>query len=161
MDHTKTKNKRKPKSANKYYVDPEVFKPAILEYYKTGVCTDYLGECLNKIAEGLSFYPSFINYSYKDEMVGDAIAKMWAALKNKKYKCSEETNPFSYFTTIAIHAFINRIKKEQKHHNTLTEYKARKYEELLTTGEINVYIKPSVDLEDDSNYYYEDNEDQS
>ena len=41
-----------------------------------------LADSLNKIATGLSYAPNFINYSYKDEMVGDAILKMFSALKN-------------------------------------------------------------------------------
>ncbi len=35
----------------------------------------------------------------------------------KKFDINSEYNPFSYFTTIAFHAFINRIKKEKKQSN--------------------------------------------
>jgi hypothetical protein len=137
----------KPTKKNKqdYYVDPSKFKEEIVTYYKTGHCTNYLGDCLNKISHGLSYNPKFINYSYKEEMVGDALIKMFSALKRKKYDVNSESSPFGYFTTIAFHAFINRIKKEKKHHETLVEYRERKYEEILSTSEGHIYVKPIID----------------
>jgi hypothetical protein len=149
--------KVKPKS-KEHYVDAKEFKLAIQDYYTSGVCTDDLGEMVNKIANGLSFAPNFINYSYKDEMVGDAIVKMFTALYNKKFNLDavdskgQKYNPFSYFTTIAFHAFINRIKKEKKHHDALTEYKERTYEAILNDREAEqrVYVRPQS--EDDLHY---------
>jgi hypothetical protein len=133
------------KLKEQYYVDPEKFKQAITDYYVTGVCNDYLGSCLNKIAEGLGYNGKFINYSYKDDMIGDALIKMFSALKRKKFDVNTETSPFGYFTTIAFHAFINRIKKEKKHHDTLVEYRQRKYEEELSSSEGHIYVKPILD----------------
>lgn len=130
-----------------FYVDPTALKDQIREYYKTEFCTIDLGENINKIANGLSHSPSFHNYTYRDEMVGDAILKMWSALKFKKFNLDSETNPFSYFTTIAFHAFINRIKKEKRQHESVEQFKAEHYERMLTAGEIhderyNVYSRP-------------------
>jgi hypothetical protein len=150
-------NRKKPTtkfSKEQFYVDPDVLKQQITEFYKTEICTTSLGESINKIAQGLSYSPSFINYTYRDEMIGDAIVKMYSALKFKKYNVNTETNPFSYFTTIAFHAFINRIKKEKKHHEALEHYRANEYEKLLTTGEIHdekyyIYTKPNCDDSDD------------
>lgn len=135
--------KTKPK--NEYYVDPSLFKDSITEYYNDNNCTNYLGECLNKIAVGLGYSPKFINYSYKEDMIGDALIKMFSALKRKKFDVTTGTSPFGYFTTIAFHAFINRIKKEKKYHDTLTEYRDKKYEEILTSAEGHIYIKPIID----------------
>ena len=56
------------------------------------------------------------------------------------------------FTTIAYHAFINRIKKEKKHHLTITQYKEKVYEEYMGNPENThgtVYVKP---VDDDSHY---------
>lgn len=72
--------------------------------------------------------------SYRDEMVGDAIVKMMTALKHKKFTLDSGYSPFSYFTTIAFHAFINRIKKEKKHHETLQEYKEKMYTDKMIEG---------------------------
>jgi len=140
----------KPKKAkDQFYVNPEKFKDEIKIYYVSGDCTNYLGECLNKIAEGLGYNPKFINYSYKEDMIGDALIKMFSALKRHKFDVNTESSPFGYFTTIAFHAFINRIKKEKKHHDTLTEYRDRKYEEVMSSAEGHIYVKPIFDSTED------------
>jgi hypothetical protein len=128
-----------------FYVDPSLFKQEITTYYSTGICTDFLGDCLNKIAEGLGYNPKFINYSYKEDMIGDALIKMFSALKRKKFDVKSESSPFGYFTTIAFHAFINRIKKEKKHHDTISEFRERKYEEMMSLSEGHIYVKPILD----------------
>lgn len=151
----KIKVKAVPKvGKDKHYVNAEELKQAIVKYYQDDDCTNYLCESITKIAQGLSFAPSFINYSYKEDMVGDAVVKMFSALKRKKFNIESDTSPFSYFTTIAFHAFINRIKKEKKHHETITAYHASKYEEMLTTGEANIYVKPLVVHDDETEYTY-------
>lgn len=146
LDDFEVKEKKvKLKNKEEYYVNPNEFKQAITEYYKTGVCTNYLGQCLNKIAEGLGYNGKFINYSFKEEMIGDALIKMYSALKRKKYDVNGESSPFGYFTTIAFHAFINRIKKEKKHHDAVSEYKQRKYEEYMSETEGHIYVRPIID----------------
>jgi DNA-directed RNA polymerase specialized sigma24 family protein len=135
-----------------YYIEPEVFKKHLKQYYESDIMTDELADNVNKIAYGLSYNSSFINYTYKDDMIGDALVKMYAALKFKKYKFESESNPFAYFTTIAFNAFINRIKKEKKHHEALKNYREKKYEELMTDPEMCsglIYVKPSNEDNDD------------
>ena len=106
--------KRGPKpKINEFYVNPEQFKQELVDYYKCEECTPLLGDMIQKIAHGLSYKSNFINYTYRDEMVGDALVKMYTAVTNKKFNVDSEYNPFSYFTTIAFHAFINRIKKKK------------------------------------------------
>ena len=106
-------SKKSTKAKKPYYVSPKEFTQDIQEYYNSGTdeIGNKLGESIYKIATGLSFAPNFINYSYKDDMVGDAIVKMFSALKSKKFDLTTGNNPFSYFTTIAFHAFINRISQ--------------------------------------------------
>jgi DNA-directed RNA polymerase specialized sigma24 family protein len=106
-----------------------------------------LAESINKIAIGLSYAPNFINYSYKDEMVGDAILKMFSALKFRKFNVDTGNSPFSYFTTIAFHAFINRIKKEKRYRETITKYQETVYGDAMTDSAAPVYVDPTCDLE--------------
>lgn len=146
----KTEPGRKLKPKEKvHYVNGKEFEEEIRKFYKTGHVTQKLGESLTKIANGLSYAPNFINYSYKDDMIGDAIVKMFSALRNKKFKLDTGFSPFSYFTTIAFHAFINRIKKENKHHEVLNEYRDKVYTDLMLTpdenGNTHIYVEPSDD----------------
>ena len=98
-----------------YYVPSKVFRQQLMEYYESDMMTNELAENLVKIAEGLSYNWRFINYtkSWKEEMVGDAILKMYAALEKKSFNIESEFNPFSYFNRIAWNAFANRIKREK------------------------------------------------
>jgi hypothetical protein len=141
-----TVNKKIKPRDREHYVNSREFEDEIKNFYDTDHVTIKLGECINKIANGLSFAPNFINYSYKEEMVGDAIVKMFSALKNKKFKLNSGFSPFSYFTTIAFHAFINRIKKEKKHHKAVTEYREKVYTELMINpdenGGAHIYVNP-------------------
>lgn len=139
--------KRGPKPAkSQFYVEPKEFDNCISQYYKTGIITDDLALMINKIANKLSYAPNFINYSYRDEMVGDAVVRMMKALIAKKYDLtkgkSASAGPFSYFTKIAFNAFRNRIKKEKHAHNTLQEYQ----EEIIMNSEQLNFIKNKKSL---------------
>ena len=153
MANTKksTGKRRGPKpKKTEFYVDPRELRDELVNYYKTDNCTRHLGDMIHKIAHGLSYSSNFINYTYRDEMVGDALVKMYTAVTNKKFNIESEHNPFSYFTTIAFHAFINRIKKEKKHAETLSQYKEKVYEqEMIDSSDGMVYVKP---LSDDVDY---------
>jgi hypothetical protein len=141
-------------SKENYYVDPVEFKESLRRYYETDNLTDDLAENIKKIAYGLSYNSSFINYTYKDDMIGDSLIKMYSALKGKKYKFSAESNPFSYFTTIAFNAFVNRIKKEKRHHEAEKNYREKVYEDIMSdpkTCNNLVYVKP-VGIGDDDFY---------
>ena len=82
--------------------------------------TDYIGECFLKIAEHLSYKPNFINYPYKEEMIGDGIENCIMYAHN--FDPEKSKNPFSYFTQIIYYAFLRRIQKEKK--QSYIKYKA-------------------------------------
>ena len=74
--------------------------------------TDYIGSCFLKIANGLSYKPNFINYTYKQEMISDGIENCLQYIRN--FNPEKSKNPFAYFTQIIYYAFIRRIQKEKK-----------------------------------------------
>ena len=137
-----------------HYVEPEEFKNQILKYYKTNDFTNEVADSIYKIANRLAFAPNFINYTYREEMVGDAIERMVQALTTQKFD-PLKGNPFSYFTKIAFHAFCNRIKKEKKSRDALTNYQNEVYSGLSGEGMMQ-YNRPDHTQEYDSSYYHED-----
>ena len=74
--------------------------------------SNYLGECILKIANHLSYRPNFINYTYKEEMISDGIENSLQYIDN--FDPEKSKNPFAYFTQIIYYAFIRRIAKEKK-----------------------------------------------
>jgi len=141
----------------KYYVNSKEFRRQLSEYYESDNMNDELASNVVKIAEGLSYNWRFINYtkSWKEEMVGDAILKMYLALEKKSFKIESEYNPFSYFNMIAWNAFSNRIKREKKQHAGLTDYKDVVYMESMTGPESkgHVYVKPILEADEEDGSY--------
>lgn len=144
------------KNKEEYYVNSKLFKEQLKEYYESDNMTNELAINIVKIAEGLAYNWRFINYSksWKDEMIGDAILKMYAALEDKKFDLSSAYNPFSYYNKIAWNAFSNRIKKEKRQHEGLEEYKQMVYEnEMTESSHGSVYIKPLLEHDSEDSYY--------
>lgn len=75
--------------------------------------SNYLGECFILIANNLAVRPQFVNYVFKEEMIGDAIENCVNYCHN--FDHTKYTNPFAYFTQIIYYAFIRRIYKEKRH----------------------------------------------
>ena len=74
--------------------------------------TNYLGECILKIANHLSYRPNFINYTYREEMISDGIENCLQYID--RFDPEKSSNPFAYFTQIIYYAFVRRISKEKK-----------------------------------------------
>lgn len=119
-----------PAKAN-HYIDNQQFLAALLEHRERVQLakesggeppriSNYLGECFIKIARHLSYKSNFINYSYKDEMISDAIENCLAVVNN--FDPAKSKNPFAYFTQITFYAFVRRIQKEKKQLQTKYRY---------------------------------------
>jgi len=140
----KKKRGKKPADKEKFYVDPKHFDDEIVKYYDSGHMSNDLAEMVSKISHKLSYAPNFINYTYREEMVGDGIIRMFKALMSKKYDRVKGTNPFSYFTRIAFNAFRNRIKKEKHMRDTHEKYQnelmsmSENYNNLMRNNQIKI-----------------------
>lgn len=133
---------RATKRASVHYVNNKDLYEALVEYKR--LCaearvsekpqpqvTRYIGSCIMKIADKLSHRPNFINYSYRDEMISDAIDNM-INYGVDKFDPSKSTNPFAYFTQIAFNAFRLRLQKEKK--QQYIKYKTMDY--MIMTGQL-------------------------
>ena len=110
-------------STNTHYINNQEFLAALLEHRERVQAaraaekdpppiSSYLGDCFIKIARHLSYKSNFINYSYRDEMISDAIENCLAVVNN--FDPAKSKNPFAYFTQICYFAFIRRLQKEKK-----------------------------------------------
>ncbi len=99
-----------------FYAAMKDYKQACREAAEQGLpkpkIPKYIGECLYKIANKLSYRPNFINYSYRDEMIADGLENCITYFDN--FNPDKSNNPFSYFTQIIYYAFLRRIQKEKK-----------------------------------------------
>ena len=122
-----------------HYVNNKEFSLAVVDYCnrlqkaqkqkskKNPIVDDYIAECFLKIAEGLSHKSNFIRYTYREEMVMDAVENCLKAIKNYDIETATRTgtpNAFAYFTQISWYAFLRRIDKEKKQQDIKLKYMA-------------------------------------
>ena len=115
------------KAKKEFYVNPKEFTDELQKYYETDIITDNLALMIRNIAYGLAHASNFINYTFKEEAIGDSLINMFSALKQKKYKFDKGFNPFSYFNSIAFNCWRSRIKKEKRMRDTLAAYQEEVY----------------------------------
>lgn len=79
---------------------------------------NYFGEAVTNIATKYATKPSFSGYSYKDEMISDAImaciqyADRYDTTRPERLQ--QPPNPLAYFTQIVHFAFLTRLHSEHK-----------------------------------------------
>jgi len=86
---------------------------------------DYIAMCFLKICEGLSHKSNFVRYTYREEMVMDAVENCLKAIENYNLEAATRTgkpNAFAYFTQISWFAFLRRIEKEKKQQDIKMRY---------------------------------------
>ena len=138
MESSKTKlgdSNMKPKQ-KPHYVNNKEFSLSVVEYVKLvneaqangtqlPVVTDYIATCFLKIAQGLSHKANFIRYTYREEMVMDAVENCLKAITNYNIEAATRTgkpNAFAYFTQICYYAFLRRLAKEKKQQDIKFKY---------------------------------------
>ena len=127
------------KKENVHYVNNADFSNAVVEYVKTvnaardedrtiPTVPDYIAGCFLRISEGLSHKSNFIRYTYREEMVMDAVENCLRAILNYNIETATRTgkpNAFAYFTQISWYAFLRRIAKEKKQQDIKIKFLTR------------------------------------
>lgn len=127
----KIKPKDKP-----HYVNNAQFSQSVVDYCtevqkakksneKLPIVPDYIASCFLKICEGLSHKANFVRYTYREEMVMDAVENCLKAIENYNIEAATRTgkpNAFAYFTQISWFAFLRRIEKEKKQQDIKLKY---------------------------------------
>jgi len=154
----KIKPKDKP-----HYVNNREFSYAVVDYCtiikeakaaekRLPVVTDYIAKCFLRIAEGLSHKSNFVRYTYREEMVMDAVENCLKAIENYNIEAATRTgnpNAFAYFTQISWYAFLRRIAKEKRQQDIKMKFIAQStiedYTEIESSGVANNVAQHFVD----------------
>lgn len=86
-----------------------------------------IGYAVDRIANGVAKHARFKNYTYKEEMIGDAIENCIRYLHN--FNIEKTNNAFAYLTMICWNAFFRRINIERK--AQYVKYKAMQHSEVF------------------------------
>ena len=108
---------------NAHYIDNQKLLVELSEYsrqfkqaQKAGLerpqASNYIGECIQQIANRLSSVDNFANYPFREEMIGDAVENCIMYMHN--FDPEKTSYAFSYLTKIIYWAFLRRIYKERK-----------------------------------------------
>lgn len=115
------RTKRRP--TDRDYVDNKTFTAAVVEHVekikqaeKKGLpkphVTEYIGECILKIAQRTASRYNFKDYTFRDEMVSEGVISCLKAVDN--FDIEKSKNAFSYYTTVCWWAFVRKINEEEK-----------------------------------------------
>ena len=153
MARKSTKKKEHYVDNKKFLAELIIYRQQITEAEEAGDpkprVSNYIGECCLKIATHLSYRPNFINYMYREDMIGDGIENCIQYIHN--FDPEKSKNPFAYFTQIVYYAYLRRIAKEKRQQSIREKILERKgYEEVFhTDGNENSadmnYIKSRVE----------------
>jgi len=116
-------------------IDAKELKRELIEFKRVGRASERLGEMFIEMSQGMSNRRNFINYTYKDEMISQAILYLIKYSKNfnPDYKNS---NAFAYCSQIIFNAFRQIIIKFKKD----SDLKQKIITRAIETGE-SVYGK--------------------
>jgi hypothetical protein len=140
----------KPKN-KPHYVNNADFSQAVVDYVRHAnecaeqgkskpIVTNYIAQCFLKISEGLSHKANFVRYTYREEMVMDAVENCLKAIENYNLDTATRTgkpNAFAYFTQISWYAFLRRIEKEKRQQDIKMKYLSESGLSELVSDEIN------------------------
>ena len=146
------------KRASIHYVNNAEFSQAVVDYVtevRTAkknkdtlpIVPDYIASCFLRIAEGLSHKSNFIRYTYREEMVMDAVENCLKAIENYNLEAATRTgkpNAFAYFTQITWYAFLRRIAKEKKQQDIKFKYLTRSGIENFIDNELGDDVSQQV-----------------
>ena len=101
----------------KEYVNNAEFLESLIQYKKQVLAAKLSGsskprvpECILKITENIAKRPNFSSYTFKEDMIGDAIENCLLYIDN--FDEDRSKNPFGYFSRIIWYAFLRRIESE-------------------------------------------------
>ena len=123
------------KTRKKHYVNNADMHKALIEWQLLLVVDpmtripDYIGDCFTRIATQRARHPWFSGYTFKDEMIAEAVLTCVKYCRN--YDAVKSDNPFSYFTQFVNNSFFQVMQKEKK----IADYKFEQVKEIQQNSE--------------------------
>jgi RNA polymerase sigma factor (sigma-70 family) len=95
------------------YIDKKEMLDELIVYSESGVITEKLGEMFLKIARRYTSKPKFSGYTYREDMISEAVERMVSQIHKFDVK-HPSANPFCYFTQVAHNQILQLLKREKK-----------------------------------------------
>lgn len=109
----RTKNSDDIAVTSKYYVTNADLLPEVVKCKAAGVISNDLARMLMAIARKYGNSHSFYNYTYKEDMISEALASL--CQNALKFDPEKSSNPFAFYTTCIYRTFLQVLGTEKKH----------------------------------------------
>lgn len=144
-DEAFQKQMTKKRRSKQFYVKGKDLIQQIRKYQQSiktdpqgkGYISQELGTMILKICTRFSLHPKFFGYSYRDQMVADAVTRCLTKGVARINLDLVNCNPFSYFTQIALNCFRARINTQKKFMLTKQKFREEIYDQYEQQQQLN------------------------
>lgn len=109
----RAKNADTPENTTKYYLTNAKLLPEVIRAKQLGRVTDELATMLLMLARKNANRPCFNGYSYREDMVSEALANL--CQNALKFDTEKYNNPFAYYTSCISNSFFQFLNSEKRH----------------------------------------------
>jgi len=114
------------------YIDNKELLAEVIMFKIKGVASEELGRMLLSIANHYCTKGNFSGYTWKKDMVGDAVLTCLKYLRS--FDPAKSSNAFAYTTQICKNAFKSYIKSQKKHME-IRDICYTRYTEIVESGD--------------------------
>jgi DNA-directed RNA polymerase specialized sigma subunit len=109
----RAKNPTTSEATVKYYLTNSELLPEVIKAKQLNRMTDELAVMLMKLCRKYAQRPSFSGYTYKEDMISEALANL--CQNALKFNTEKYDNPFAYYTSCINNSFLHFLIAEKKH----------------------------------------------
>jgi DNA-directed RNA polymerase specialized sigma subunit len=109
----RAKNPDTPEATSKYYLTNAKLLPAVIAAKDEGKMSDELARMLMMLTKKYAQRPSFNGYTYKEDMISDAMTNL--CQNALKFNPEKSKNPFAFYTSCINNSFLQFLNVEKKH----------------------------------------------
>ena len=124
------------------YVNNKDLLKEFIKYRESGIIGEALGGMYLLIARNMANKSSFIGYTWREEMISEAVLTCCKYCKN--FDPAKSNNPFGYISMVCKNAFLNYIKKQNRH----GDIKKSLYDNKNLVDEDTFFTYSSINYED-------------
>lgn len=113
VNYKRAKNADTPENTQRYYLTNSKLLPEVVRAKAEGRLTNELAKMLMMLTRRYAQRPCFTGYTYKEDMISDALTNL--CQNALKFKPEVSSNPFSFYTTCVNNSFLQFLNNEKKH----------------------------------------------
>ena len=115
MQKKRAKNSEAPEVTVKYYLNNAKLLPEVLKSIEKKRLSNELATMLMMLTRKYANRPCFSNYTYKEDMIAEALANLCQNALKFDPSRSVSPNPFAFYTSCINNSFLQFLNVEKRH----------------------------------------------